>query len=225
MHTLVYRRERRRGLVVASAIGALAVLGIGAFAVILAVGAIAHLNPFASTKTVKPSAVVLDRMRDLAVFDAATGHFQTVVDQQHTNNVLPGWLSGDDTVLLAEGDVDATVNLAHLPNGAIQLSQDGTSATVVLPAPTLTQPRLDPKATRVISRQRGLLDRVGDAVGDGNPVPQDALEQIASSKLSAAAAQSDLLAKAESNTTRFVSGSLHAVGVAHVTVTYAPAAS
>ena len=224
MHTLVYRRERRRGLVAAAALGVVAFLAVGAFAVIVAAGALGRLNPFGSTTSVKPSAVVLGRVRDLATFDAATGHFQTVVDRAHTNRVLPNWISGDDTVLLAEGDVDATVDFAHLPSGAIHLSSDGRSATVVLPTPRLTQPRLDPDATRVISRQRGLLDRVGDAVGDGNPVAQDKLEQIATSKLSAAAAQSDLVETAERNTTRFVTGSLHAAGIDHVTVTYTPAA-
>jgi len=223
MHTLVYRRERRRGLVAATALGVVAFLAVGAFALVVAVGALGRLNPFGSTTSVKPSAVVLGRVRDLAKFDAATGHFQTVVDRSHTNRVLPSWLSGDDTVLLAEGDVDATVDLSHLPSGALHVSTDGRSATVSLPAPTLTTPKLDPDATRVISRQRGLLDRVGDAVGDGNPVAQDRLEQIASAKLSDAAAQSDLLQTAERNTTRFVTGSLHAAGVDHVSVTYAPA--
>ena len=222
MHSLVLRRERRRGLVAASAVGVMAFLAAGAFAVVVAVGALGRLDPFGSTTSVKPSAVVLGRVRDLATFDAATGHFQTVVDRAHTNRVLPSWLSGDDTVLLAEGDVDATVDFSHLPSGALHLSGDGHSANVVLPAPALTVPRLDPNATRVISRQRGLLDRVGDAVGDGNPVAQDKLEQIASSKLSAAAAQSDLLQTAERNTTRFVTGSLHAAGVQRVTVTYTP---
>ncbi|HVN50122.1 MAG TPA: DUF4230 domain-containing protein [Acidimicrobiales bacterium] len=222
MHTLVYRRERRRGLVAAAAVGAVAFLAAGVFAVVVAIGAIGRLDPFGSTTSVKPSAVVLGRVRDLASFDAATGHFQTVVDRAHTNRVLPNWISGDDTVLLAEGDVDATVDLSHLPSGAIHLAADGRSATVVLPTPTLGQPRLDPNATRVISRQRGLLDRVGDALGDGNPVAQDKLEQIASSKLSAAAAQSDLVRTAERNTTKFVTGSLRAAGVEHVTVTYAP---
>ena len=107
-------------------------------------------------------------------------------------------------ILAATGDVDATVDFSHLDSAALQRSADGHQLTVHLPAPVLGTPKLDPTQTRVLARQRGLLDRVGDAVGDGNPVAQDHLEQRASTKISQAAVHSDLTARAEENTTAFV---------------------
>jgi hypothetical protein len=51
-------------------------------------------------------------------------------------------------------------------------------------------------------------------------VHQDQLEQVATSKLSSAAAESDLSQRAESNTRTFVTQTLHALGVNDVTVTF-----
>ncbi len=191
-----------------------------AVAVALLVTAIGHFNPFATTKTQKPNSVVLDQVHDLARFDAATGHFQTIIDQSETSKVLPSWAYGQDVTMVAEGDVDASVDFSNLPKGAITLSPDGQHADVTLPTPTLSAPRLDPDQTRVIGRQRGVLNRVGDALGDGNGAHQDQLEQAAAAKLSAAARQSDLQDKAESNARSFVTQTLHAAGVKDVTVTF-----
>jgi hypothetical protein len=198
----------------AGAIGALAVAGT------LLVTALVHMNPFATTTRERPHSVVLNQIHDLARFDAATGHFQTVIDQSETSKTLPSWVYGQDETMVAEGDVDATVDFSQLPKGAIQLSADGHHADVTLPEPTLSSPKLDPNETRVVGRERGLLNRVGDALGDGDNVHQDQLEQVAAAKLSTAAAQSDLTKRAESSTRTFVTQTLHAAGVTDVTVTF-----
>ena len=44
-------------------------------------------------------------IQDMARFDAATGRFQTLVDQETDANLLPDWLKGEHKVLVAEGDV------------------------------------------------------------------------------------------------------------------------
>lgn len=186
---------------------------------LLAYSIIQH-NPFNTTMTEHPNSVVLAQVHDLARFEAATGRFQTIVDQQHTSEALPEWAMGERVVLAAEGDVAASVDLANLPDGAIQLSTDGTHATVHVPAPTLGTPKLDPGATRVISRDRGVLNRVGEAVGNGDPVHQDQLERRASDKLLAAAEQSDLRARAKANTEAFLRDTLRSAGVQDVTVVF-----
>jgi hypothetical protein len=211
---------RRRGRIVPTLAVAATMVGAIAVVAVLALGALVHWNPFATTTTERPDPVALAQIRDLARFDAATGRFQTVIDQTHSVKALPNWVAGDREVMIAEGDVDASVDLSRLPTTAIEHSADGKSVTVHLPSPTLNPPRLDPKTTRVITRDRGVVNRVGDALGDGNPVPTDQLQQRASDKLSAAAAQSDLRARAETNTRSFVTKTLEAAGFQHVTVVF-----
>jgi hypothetical protein len=215
----VVARSKARVLAILT-VGA-GVIGALAVATVLLVGAIAHLNPFATVRTQHPNAVVLAQLHDLARFDAASGRFQTIIDQSDDSRALPSWAYGERVTMVAEGDVAASVDLSHLPKGAIKLSADGRHAEVDLPAPTLGAPRLDPTSTRVIDRQRGVINRVGDALGSGDPVAQDQLEQQASDKLSAAAAQSDLRRRAEENTRSFIEGTLHAAGVKDVTVHFA----
>ncbi len=214
------RGSRRVTLMAASAAGAVAFVAAAAFAVVLGVSALGGLNPFARTTTEKPDGVALDQVRDLSTYDAATGRFQTIVDQQQKTRALPSWASGSDVVLAAAGDVDATVDFSHLSSTALQRYADGHQVTVHLPAPQLSTPKLDPSQTRVIARQRGLLDRVGDAVGDGNPVAQDQLEQRAQAKLAQAASQSDLQDRAERNTSAFVQHLLTGGSVTKVTVVF-----
>jgi len=214
--------SRRVTAVLAAAVGAVAFVATAAFAVVLGLGALGGYSPFAHTTHEKADGVSLDQVRDLAAFDAATGRFQTIVDQQQTTKLLPAWVSGSDVVLAATGDVDATVDFSHLSSTALQRSADGHQVTVHLPAPVLGTPKLDPTQTRVLARQRGVLDRVGDAMGDGNPVAQDQLQQRAAAKISQAATQSDLTARAKENTSAFVQHLLTGGPVTHVTVVFGP---
>lgn len=181
---------------------------------------IGHLNPFATHVSERNDAVVLTKVHDLARFEAASGRFTTMVDQERTSEVLPSWVSGERDVLAAEGTVEATVDFAQLPESAIERSADGKHATVHLPAPVLSEPRLDPAATRLISRDRGVIDRLGDAVGSGANAPIDDLEQRAADKVAAAAEQSDLRDRARANTEKFLRDTLRSTGVEDVTVVF-----
>ena len=212
--------SRRLTTVLAAAAAAVAFVATACFAVVLGLRGIGAFDPFPQKTTEKPDGVALEQMRDLSSFDAATGRFQTLVDQQQTTKLLPSWVSGSDVVLAAAGDVDATVDFSHLDSAALQRSADGHQVTVHLPEPVLGTPKLDPTQTRVIDRQRGLLDRVGDAVGDGDPVPQQQLEQRATAKLADAAAQSDLQARAEANTQAFLQHLLASGSVTQVKVVW-----
>jgi hypothetical protein len=216
------RLVRRRGPkwpVLAVAFVSVVVIAVGAVTVAL-IGSLSMLNPFATKHTEHPSAVVLAKVHDLERFEAAKGRFQTLVDTERTSELLPSWLSGERVVLTAEGEVDATVDLSDLSDGAIQLSEDGTRATVHLPPPILDEPRLDPEATRVINRDRGLIDRAGDAIGSGNATDDGMIYERASDKLADAAAQSDLEQRARENTEQFLRDTLRSVGVDDVTVVF-----
>ena len=79
---------------------------------------------------------------------------------------MPSWVSGERTQLLATGTVDAYVDFTDLDEDGVQLSADGNSATITLPAPALGDPSVDPAQSRVLDRDRGLVQRVGDALED-----------------------------------------------------------
>lgn len=214
------RSKRSRRVVGVSVVAVVTGVCVG-LAVLLVLSA-SRLSPFPNQTTEGNDAVVLTKIQNLARFEAATGHFQTLVDQTRSNDHLPGWVSGERNVLAAEGDVEATVDLSKLPAGAIQVSSDGKHATVHLPAPTLSEPRLDPKATRMVGHEAGIIDRVGDGLTGGDPAAVAELQQRAASKLSAAAEQSDLKERARVNTEHFLRDTLRSTGVDDVTVVFDP---
>jgi len=205
------------------AIMALAAIGAALALAVALMAGVSSLNPFATKRSEHADSVVLTKIQDLSRFEAASGRFTTIVDQQ-TDTKLPDWATGDRVVLDAEGDVSASVDLSHLPTDAIELSSDGTSATIHVPEPVLDAPRLDPDATRVVARDQGVLNRLGSAISGSNPVNDQPLYQRAAEKLADAAGQSDLQDRARANTEKFLQSTLAASGVTHVTVVFdAPA--
>ena len=124
-----------------------------------------------ATQTVdrSPDALLLS-VRDIADYHAATGTYQVLVDVEHDTPHVPALLSSERTTMFATGSVDARVDFSRLGSGAVSASPDGKQATIHLPSPTLAPAVLDPAQTRVVGRQRGLVQRVEDAIGDQ---PQD----------------------------------------------------
>jgi hypothetical protein len=177
-----------------------------------------------STQTVdrSPDALLLS-VRDIADYHAATGTYQVLVDVAHENPNLPRLLSSDRSTLFATGSVDARVDFSRLGSGAVSTSPDGKQATIRLPAPTLAPAVLDPAQTRIVGRQRGIVQRVEDAIGD-QPQDDSELYAIASAKLNAAAAKSDLTTRAADNTRSMLTGLSKSLGYDAVTVTFDPPA-
>ena len=211
------RRLRRR----------LVAAGIGAAVVVPLVGVVydrvTGWDPLEQQVVDRSTPPLLLALDDLQEYHAATGSFQVVIDQERDTPYVPSAISGERTSLLATGSVDAYVDLTDLDADAVQLSADGTSATITLPAPRLDTPQVDVANSRVLDRDRGLLDRMGDAVAD-EPVDDTALYAAAGEQMAAAAAASDLRTRAETNTREMLTGLGAGFGVPQVTVTFAPAA-
>src|SRR3954469_6047424 len=129
----VARRSAGRAFGAVLAFGA---LGAALALVVALLASVSSLNPFTTRTTEHPDSVAVAKIEDLARFDAATGRFTTIVDEQ-TDTKLPSWATGNHVVLDAEGDVTASVDLSGLPADAIELSDDGHSATVHVPEPVL----------------------------------------------------------------------------------------
>ena len=176
-------------------------------------------NPFAARQLDRSPPVLLKAIEDLKVFKAASGNFQVVVDLEEGSRGVPLVIKGQRTLFLAGGSVDAEVDFSGLKAGAITVSSDGRRAEITLPRARLTPARVDPEQSRVISRDRGLLDRLGSVLSD-NPTSERELYQLAAAKMQAAAAQSDLQARAEQNTRAMLVGMLHSLGYRQVNVTF-----
>lgn len=215
-----WRPPRRR--LPAGAIAA----GVVLLVVLLAVSSLGNLrwwpsfpNPFGAREVDRSQPVLLKAIEDLEVYKAATGNFQVVVDLEESSRGIPLLIKGERTLFVAGGSVDAEVDFSGIGEGAIEVSADGERVEVTLPRARLTQARVDPAQSRVFSRERGLLDRLGSVLSD-NPTSERELYQLAQARMQAAAAQSDLLARAEQNTRAMLESMLRSLGYTDVTVTF-----
>ncbi len=178
-------------------------------------------NPFGSEDIDRSQPPLLESLVDLSRYQAASATFQVIVDTERDTRFVPSFVSGERTVFVAGGSVDATVDFSGLGEGAISVSEDRRSATVVLPAPVLAEPRVDPERSRVVSRDRGLLDRLGSVLSD-TPTGERDLYVAAERKMQAAAGASDLSARAEENTRNMVEDMLRSLGFDRITVKFVP---
>ncbi|HEY6708665.1 MAG TPA: DUF4230 domain-containing protein [Actinomycetota bacterium] len=176
-------------------------------------------NPFATRQVDRSQPVLLKAIEDLAVYKAASGHFQVVVDLEESSRGIPLLIKGQRTLFVAGGSVDAEVDFSGLKEGAIKVSPDGKRVDITLPRARLTTATVDPEQSRVFSRERGLLDRLGSVLSD-NPTSERELYRLAGAKMQAAAAESDLKARAEQNTRSMLQSMLRSLGYGEVTVTF-----
>ena len=163
---------------------------------------------------------VLQSIEDLSEYHAATARLQQVVDIERDDKILPSFISGSRTTFLATGSVDAVVDFDRLDRRNIVVSKDGEAATITLPPPRLAPPRIDLDASRVVDRDRGLVDRVGGIFKD-SPTSERTVILAAQAKLRAAAAEDrNLMATAQENTRRMLTQLLQGIGVKRVTVRF-----
>ena len=207
---------RSRGLLRAALLAALLV----ALGVVLATG-LPSLGDLFGSKTVDRSPPpVLQSIEDLSEYHAATARLQQVVDIERDDKVLPSFIHGSRTTFLATGSVDAVVDFDRLDRRNIVVSKDGEAATITLPPPRLAPPRIDLDASRVVDRDRGLVDRVGGIFKD-SPTSERTVILAAQAKLRAAAAgDRNLMATAQENTRRMLTQLLQGIGVKRVTVRF-----
>ena len=211
------RPSRLRGLAIAGVVVVALLAGAGRFGDLLP----SFPNPFGSDTVDRTQPALLQSLEDLHEYHAATGNFQVIVDTEKDTRFVPSFVRGERTVFVAGGSADAVVDFSQLDERSIQVSPDRTSVTIVLPAPTIADPTVDPEKSRVVSRDRGVLDRIGSAFSD-NPTSERPLVLAAQEKMRAAAAESDLRAKAEDNTRRMLQGMLGALGFTSVNVSFSP---
>ncbi|KOT40728.1 hypothetical protein ADK41_11250 [Streptomyces caelestis] len=163
--------------------------------------------------------VLLESIQDISRYDAASGNFQVVVDLEKDAKFLPDAVRGSRTLYVGAGTVDAYVDLGKLDEDDVRVDEDRTSATLRLPHARLGKPALDPERSYAVSKQRGLLDRLGDLFSD-NPNSEQAVQKLAVRHIGDAAKESGLTARAETNTTEMLEGLLRSLGFEEVRVSY-----
>ncbi|MGC4877683.1 DUF4230 domain-containing protein [Micromonospora sp. DT43] len=205
--------------------GLLLLLGAAALAVVVLLGVQAtgflpdFRNPFAKEQTDRSQPPLLKSIQDLSRYVAAEGNFQVVVDTQNDRRNVPDFLLNERTLFVGAGSVEAYVDFTKIGEGAIVQSADGKSVEIKLPAPQLGETNLDMEKSYVFAEKRGLLNRLGDLVGN-DPNRQQQVYQLAEERITAAARDSGLSARAEENTRKMLEGLLRSLGFQQVTVTY-----
>ncbi len=160
---------------------------------------------------------LMTALSNLSDYHASQGAFQVVVDLEKDTPYVPGFVKGERTTYLANGTVDGVVDFRGLGDGAVQTH--GRSVVITLPPPRLGEPSVDVDSSRVIARDRGLVDRVSGALSD-RPTSERDVALLAERKLADAAAQSDVLARAQDNTRALLTGLGRSFGYADVTVRF-----
>ncbi|OWA22913.1 hypothetical protein B9W64_02140 [Streptomyces sp. CS159] len=174
---------------------------------------------FGSETRDRSGPALLESVQDISRYDAASGNFQVVVDLEKDARFLPDAIRGTRTLYVGAGTVDAYVDLGKVGEDDVTVDEGRTSATLRLPHAALGEPALDPDRSYAVSKQRGLLDRLGDLFSD-NPNGEQAVQKLAARHIGEAAKDSELKARAESNTTAMLRGLLTSLGFERVRVTY-----
>ncbi|WP_418962878.1 DUF4230 domain-containing protein [Streptomyces lavendofoliae] len=162
---------------------------------------------------------LLKSIQDMSRYEGAVGTFQIVVDLEKDAKYLPDALRGTRTLYVAAGTVGAYVDLGRAGPQSVVVDEDRTSATLRLPHARLGPSALDPERSYAVSKQRGLLDRLGDLFSD-NPADERAVHRLAAQRIKEAAGASGLIARAEKNTTTMLEGLLRSLGFRTVRVVY-----
>jgi Protein of unknown function (DUF4230) len=181
--------------------------------------AIKLFKPF-ETKTIdRTPPPVLVALEDFALYKAATGNYEVLVDNEKDVKYLPSWISGERVFFVGVGEVDAVVDFRNLGQGSVTTSEDRKSVTIVLPHATLEKAKLSIGKSHVAARSRGLADRVGSVFQD-SPTDDTPLYTAAEAKMNDAAAASDLVQRAEANTTTMLTRLFNSLGYTSVTIRY-----
>jgi len=201
-------------------VAVLAVLVVGATTIPGAVGDkvgdfLSALNPFEEKTVDRTGPSVLTSLTELSEFKAASAYYETVVDLEDDTNNLPDFISGERVLYVGKGDVEAVVDFSELDERRVDLSEDGTSVTVTLPAPTVGEPRLDLETSYVAGRDDGFFDRF-----KGSDLEREAQLKAIEQMTTAATGEGNLIDLAKESTTAMLRGLFGSLGYTDIAITF-----
>ncbi|WP_031506156.1 DUF4230 domain-containing protein [Streptomyces megasporus] len=177
------------------------------------------LNPFATRTEDRTGPALLKSLNDMSRYEGASGTFQVVVDLEKDAKFLPDAVRGSRTLFVGTGGVGAYVDLGGLDEDAVTVSDDRRSATIRLPRARLEKPALDVERSYAVTKERGLLDRLGDFFSD-NPGDEREVHRLAVRRIEEAARESGLTARAERNTEEMLENLLRSLGFERISVVF-----
>jgi len=177
-------------------------------------------NPVKETEVDRTGPAILKSLDDLSEYHASTGEFQTLLDVEYDVKWMPGFIAGERMTYQAVGSVDGVVDLSAIDTRSVVITgTDEKVVTVVVPEPKLSRVTLDVDESKVISHDRGLANRLSDVFAD-HPERLESLQQKSVPKIAAAARESELKARAETNTRVMLTQLLSAAGADKVVVKF-----
>ncbi len=190
------------------------------FGLVLGLKTLRPGNPLREETVDRSSPALLKSLTDLAELHAAEGRYQVLVDVEKDMQYVPTVLKGSRVVYSATGRVDALVDLSAVGPGSVRV--EGSTVHVTVPAVRLDEPALDLTESRVLTRERGLFDRIGSALGDERN-PDQQLLVLAEGKVGRAATEdAQLRRRAEDNARTTIAGLVRSLGFTDVVVDFAP---
>ncbi|MET8677958.1 DUF4230 domain-containing protein [Streptomyces sp. NPDC004647] len=177
-------------------------------------------NPFGAETEDRTGPALLKSIQDMSRYEAVSGTFQVVVDLDKDAKFLPDAVRGSRTLFVGTGNVAAYVDLGGLDKDAVTVTDDREGARLRLPHARLEKPALDVERSYAVTKERGLLDRLGDVFSD-NPNDEHEVHKLAVQHIGDAAKESDLVARAEKNTERMLENLLRSLGFERIAVTFA----
>jgi hypothetical protein len=196
--------------VLSKRIWAVVVSALAAALAALIVANVVGFNPFRSSQTDRSQPALLKSVKDISQYHAAVGNFEVVLDIDDDIAGMPNIIAGRRSLYVAAGSVNAYVDLAGLADQDLRVSPDGKSVSVRLPEPQLDKPNLDPDRTYMFMQERGVFDRIADAI---EPPQQAQFYKLAETKLVAAAEESELRKRAAENTKAMLTGVFVSLGI------------
>jgi hypothetical protein len=191
-----------------------------AVAVLVAVGVLVAAvlvvpRMFTGTDTIDRSQpALLQSLRDLSQYHASAGEFQVVLDIERDVRYVPAALAGQRTLFVAAGTVNAYVDFGGMAEDALDVapttaSGEARKVRLALPHAVLDKPNLDQERCYVFAQERGLLDRLTSLVQTQDQQP---FYVAAEQKIADAARESGLVARADDNTRKMLTGMFGALG-------------
>ena len=142
----------------------------------------------------RTSPVVVQGIQRLDQLSTVRFNESVVITKESGGEGIRQILTGEKLILVAEGDVEAGLDLSNLNREDVRLNEKNKSVTIDLPQPQILSASLDEKHTRVYDRDVGLVPRISPS----ESLAEEARDE-AQDKLLEAARKDDILIYAERN--------------------------
>ncbi len=152
---------------------------------------------------------VVKEIRALNRWETSSFTVEKIIDSESSGNVFQQFLFGNSILLIAHGEVIGGFDLSQFSEKDI--STQGTSITLTLPAPGILLSRIDNSKTRIYDRKQGLL------VAPNNNLESDSLAS-AETSIRAAACTEGILNSAATNAKNQLTPLLTSFGFTSVTI-------